>query len=164
MAKRRTSLAWKHRRHWEIPLLLFLSAGLLVLGLSMPVLQTTALLFWKDEYTIQAGIVNLWEDRHFGLALILLFFSVVFPAMKLLALSALWVLPIAGGSRKRLLHQIKILSKWSMLDVFVVAIIVVITQAGGIIDVKPRAGVYVFAASIVLSMIVTLLIDRRAKG
>jgi uncharacterized paraquat-inducible protein A len=49
-----------------------------------------------------------------------------------------------------------------MLDVFVVAIIVVMAKSSWMSDVTPKPGIYFFGSAIILSMIVTFLIQRLA--
>jgi len=45
--------------------------------------------------------------------------------------------------------------KWSMLDVFVVAVLVVSVKLGAIASVEMRYGLYAFAAAVILTMYVT---------
>jgi paraquat-inducible protein A len=61
--------------------------------------------------------------------------------------------------RKKVLFWLKILGKWSMLDVFVVAIVIVAVKFGLMAKAEPRAGVYVFGAAILLSMFLTFSVD-----
>ena len=56
---------------------------------------------------------------------------------------------------KKQLHWIHEYGKWSMLDVFVVAVLVVAVKLGAIADVEMRFGLYAFAASILLTMYIT---------
>ncbi len=64
--------------------------------------------------------------------------------------------------RQRLLYWLGILGKWSMMDVFVVAITVVLVKAGGLVNAEPQRGIYVFGAAVLSSMIVTMLFDSIA--
>ncbi len=62
--------------------------------------------------------------------------------------------------RKTLLRRIEALGRWSMLDVFVVALLVVTTKLGILADVEVHAGIYFFAASVLASMAASLLMNR----
>jgi paraquat-inducible protein A len=87
----------------------------------------------------------------------------VFPIAKLGILAFLWFVPFDEDRRQRVLHWTSTLGKWSMLDVFVVAIIIVVSQLGGLIEASARIGVYVFAAAIAGSIVTSMLIERLAR-
>ena len=143
-----------------VPLALILSSGLLAAGLSLPLLQTEQLLFWKSTYSVWTGVVSLWMQREYVLATILFTFSMVFPILKLAALTCIWFGPMRRAERERWLHWLGVLGKWSMLDVFIVAILIVVVKIGPLAKVNPRPGVYIFAAAIACSMLTTMLIER----
>jgi paraquat-inducible protein A len=65
----------------------------------------------------------------------------------------------------RALLRVEAVGRWSMLDVFVVALIVVAVRTSLIDDVSVHAGIYVFTAAIVLSLLVVqrmTVLARRA--
>lgn len=156
------SLRAQHPKRWDVPALIVVSTGLLIAGLSLPVMRTTKLVFWKDEYSIWSGIRALFEESHFGLGVLLLFFSVVFPFAKLAALGGIWFVPMKAGWRQRTLFWLKVLGKWSMLDVFVIAVIIVISQMGGVVEAEARIGVYIFGGAIIGSMLASFMVDHLA--
>lgn len=163
---RRVSLASGQRgglRAWAVPTGLIVAAGLLTVGLSLPVLHVQKLVFWKSDYSIVAGIRGMWAAGQYGLAALIFFFSVLFPYAKLGALGVLWYGRFSPVRRGRLLEWLKVLGKWSMLDVFVVAVIVVITKSGGPLDAEPRVGIYVFGAAVVWSLVLSMYVDRVAS-
>jgi len=65
---------------------------------------------------------------------------------------------------KKLLHYLSLVSKWSMLDVFIVALLVVIVRLGITGKVEVRWGIYVFAVSVVLSTLATQKLSRITHG
>lgn len=162
-AKRSESLFHIHHTRWDILVLWLLSTGLLIAGLMLPVMRTEKLIFWEDSYSILQGVKALIAEKHFGLAIILFLFSIVFPIAKLGTLAFLWFVPFDDEKRRKVLHWTSVLGKWSMLDVFVVAIIVVISQFGGLIEASARVGVYVFAAAIACSIVTAMLVEQLAK-
>ena len=95
--------------------------------------------------------------------MIILLFSIIFPVGKLLILFAVWFLPLAEHRRAGCLTWLGILGKWSMLDVFVVAITIVITKISKFAEAEARPGIYFFTISILLAMLVTERIDRIGK-
>lgn len=145
---------------------LFLSVILLFVGLSLPLMDAqTGILWkqWKSSYSVWAGVVALWNQQHYLLALVIFFFSMVFPFFKLLALAVIWFARLGSAQRAALLHWLELLGKWSMLDVFAVAILVVLVKLGPLANVQPRQGVYFFTAAIFSSMLTTMYITRLAR-
>ena len=63
--------------------------------------------------------------------------------------------------RHRYVHWLSVLGKWSMLDVFVVAVLIASVKLGSIASIEIHYGLYVFAASVILMMVATHLIHRR---
>jgi paraquat-inducible protein A len=155
----RLSLASRFPRRVDIPIQCLASLALLIAGLTLPVLETQKLVFWKSSYTIIDGIINLWKDGHYALSILIFVFSIIFPAIKLAGQAWLWFRPFDAERRQAWAHTINALGKWSMLDVFVVAVVVVITQTGGLLDASPRPGIYFFGAAIALSMLVTMQLN-----
>jgi paraquat-inducible protein A len=94
------------------------------------------------------------------LALIVVAFSVVFPIVKLGALLAALFLELDQARRMVGLRTLSLIGRWSMLDVFVVAILVGSVQLGVLSEGRARPGIYVFAAAILWSMIATVAVHR----
>ena len=139
-----------------------LSAILLCIGLSLPLLYSQKL-FWKSTYSVWAGVVALWDQGEHALAAVLFFFSIIFPTIKLIGLAIIWFEKLPEDKRTHLLHWLSLLGKWSMLDVFVVAILIVLVKLGPFVKVEPRVGVYVFSAAILASMLTTMYISALAN-
>ena len=164
----RTAWSLHHRQPRHTPAVasaILASTLLLLLGLSLPLMDAqTGILWarWKNSYSVWAGVVALWEDNEILLALVLFFFSMVFPIAKLSALSVIWFMALPEEQRERLLRWLEVLGKWSMLDVFVVAILIVLVKLGPLAKVEPRSVVYVFAAAIACSMLTTMYVTYLA--
>ena len=156
-------LAAVHWRNVEVPLLLAAAAAALGFGLHMPTITFKEMVFWKHTFSIVTGIQGLYQDKQYALAALVGFFSVVFPIVKITVLTAIWFLPLTRKIRLRLVRLLGALGKWSMLDVFIVAIMIVISRLSGVMKAAPRAGIYVFAASIICAMIVTVRIESLSK-
>ena len=146
-----------------VPAALLLSTSLLITGLSLPLLYAQQLVFWKSSYSVWQGVVVLWKQNECLLAVIVFFFSMVFPVVKLLALAVIWFARLPDGQRATLLRWLEALGKWSMLDVFMVAILIVLVKLGPLAHVEPRSGVYFFAAAIFASMFTTKYVDHLAR-
>lgn len=147
-----------------IPLGLAAAFVLLILGLFLPVMHLKELVIFKSTFSVVTGIQGLFHEGHYGLAIILFLFSVVFPIFKLAALCALWSGKMVARKRERFLHWLAVLGKWSMLDVFVVAVTIVITKISKLAAAEPRAGIYFFCASVVLTMFITGKITKTSAS
>jgi len=150
-------------RHLEVPALLLVSAILLIFGLTLPTVTLKELVFWKHTFSILSGIQNLFKEGHYFLSVIIFLFSVVFPIAKLATLGTLWFARLPRRKRLFLLRWLGALGKWSMLDVFIVAIMIVISMTSGLMSAEPHVGIYIFGASIMLSMIATMRMNRLSR-
>ncbi|MDP2654318.1 MAG: paraquat-inducible protein A [Candidatus Omnitrophota bacterium] len=140
----------------DIVILIIVSMFLLIIGLSLPIL-TVQKLWESNTYSIVTGVENLWLEKHYVLAVVIFLFSVIFPIAKLLSLSAVWFIRLKAGHRQRVIALIEVFGKWSMLDVFVSAIIIVWVKLGALASAQAENGIYFFGASVLLTMIASSL-------
>ena len=158
------SLAARYPWRLDVPLLLSASLVLLAQGLTMPAMEIRALIFWVDQYSILSNIQNLHHAGKESAAIALAVCSVVYPSVKILVLLFLWLSPFPASWRSRCVHLMRMLGRWSMVDVFAVTAIVAASRTVGLLlDARPLTGIYVYAASIVVLMIATVLLDRLAS-
>jgi len=128
-------------------------SGLLVAGWTLPIMTVQKLVFFAEEVSIVAGARQLWEAGNYFLCVVVLAFSVAFPALKMLIALTLWYgADTRGSDLAGLLGWLETFGRWSMLDVFVVALTIVAIQISIVSDVTTHAGLYVFTAAVVLSM------------
>ena len=164
MARRRIrSLATRFPRRLDVPLLLGASLVLLLSGLSMPLLETRTLLFWRDEHSIIANIVDMHKEEKLVAAVILASGCVGYPLLKIGALFFLWIVPFPARWRSRCVGLLRLLGRWSMVDVVAVAAIVLASRAIGPMDARPLPGLYLYAAAILVLSVATVLMDRLAR-
>ena len=132
----------------------FVLAGvLLVLGWTLPIMTISKLVFFAERISILDGIAVLWREDQMFLCLVVALFSIVFPALKMLAALWLWyAVDLESDILHTSLDRLELLGRWSMLDVFLVALTVVAIQVSLIGEVTTHAGLYVFTAAVVLSM------------
>jgi len=145
---------------------LALAGGLLVTGWLVPIMTVHRLVIFVDRVSILQGAAELWRGQEYVLSLLVIVFSVIFPAVKLLVAGTLWYgIDAEAGWLARALDWLEALGRWSMLDVFVVALTVVAVQISLIGEVSTHAGLYVFVAAVLLSMVSVqrmLVLARRA--
>lgn len=123
-----------------------------------------------DAFRLVDTIEDLWRDGQIGLSLVIIAFTLVFPIGKYVALTFVMV-GRYDSRRATVLRWVKNLGQWSMGDVFVVALLVVIVRVNNAVaqvEVEPLAGLWVFAASVLLSMVASaalgLHFDRVEKA
>lgn len=157
------SLISRHPWRLDLPLLLGASAVLLFLGLTMPALEIRALLIFRDEHSILSNIESLYRQGRRPAALVLAGCSVAYPAAKIALLLGLLFVPFPAGGRRALIRLLRLLGRWSMVDVFAVTAIVVGSRVVVGLEARPLPGIYVYAASILTLMAATMLMDRLAR-
>lgn len=150
---------------WALGFLLLASAGLLLLGWVLPVMTIKTLFIFDDQVSILGACFRLLEEGEVLLFLIIMVFTIIFPAAKLALAFDTWLrLHRPGAKLGQAIGWIETLGKWSMLDVFVVALVVVVIKLSYVSDVTVHLGLYVFALAVVLSMVSVKSICLRARA
>jgi len=146
---------------WIVNLVLLVALVLLVIGLTAPILTLEKFYVFTNQVSLWSALQQLWEQNDWGLLLLLGTFSVVFPVLKILFLLKITNLEAADSElHKQHLKWLAIYSKWSMLDVFVVALLVVSVKLNVLAEANVEYGIYVFAASVILTTLVSHLSVR----
>ena len=145
-------------------LLLLGSALLLVLGWLMPVMTVETLFIFEDDVSILGASFRLLEHGDFLLFIVIVLFTVLFPTTKLIVAFFAWRQVLRADARHvRAVHWVEGIGKWPMLDVFVVALIVVIIKMSVVSDVSIEPGLYVFIIAVVASMVIVRRIFTLAR-
>lgn len=129
-----------------------MSALALVVGLVAPVMTLKKLVVVKNTFSLGSGLISLGAEGHIILFVLIGLFSVVFPIAKI-ALLTIATNAVSGERITRWLGWLNIFGKWSMLDVFVVAVLLATVKLRMLADVEVHYGLYAFAASVVLTMV-----------
>ncbi len=116
--------------------------------------------------TILSGIIKLALEGYPGIAVIVFTASVIVPIGKLLALSGLLLSVqqrwrMSQHRRAQLFRVLEFLGRWSMLDIFVVAIMVALVHLGQVVAVQPGMGALLFGATVILTLMASLSFDPR---
>jgi paraquat-inducible protein A len=133
---------------------------------TLPIMATASVVTGRESHTILGGIVELWHSGSWDLALIVFIASIAVPILKIAAL-ALLVITAQRRSRWRqaerasLYRLIETVGHWSMLDVFVVVLLVGMVRFGAFASVDPAAGLLAFGAVVVLTMLASASFDPR---
>jgi len=98
---------------------------LFILGTLAPMITLKKLFIFEEPFSLLAGLVRLFQEGEYALFGIILVFSVVFPLLKICLLLVLCQTMRWTQTRMRtLLHWVSVTGRWSMLDVFIVALLV----------------------------------------
>jgi len=141
--------------------LLFLTLALLIPGLVAPIISLKKFLLIENTFSILSGIIQLLNEGQIFLFLLISGFSIIIPILKLFVLFRLLSINRINSSRlDKYLHWMHLYGKWSMLDVFVVAVLVVTVKLGAVANVEMHYGLYFFSASVLLTMFITARIVK----
>jgi paraquat-inducible protein A len=140
-------------------LLLYLPANLL------PVMATSSV-FGSNQHTLLGGIHELWVSGDWALALIVFVASIAVPLIKIGVLLLLLVTAQRQSrwrsqERTQLYRLLDAVGHWSMLDVFVVVMLVGMMNFGNLASVQPEAGLLAFGAVVVLTIFAVISFDPR---
>ncbi len=136
-----------------INILLLVALACLVVGLTAPLLTLEKMYFFENTVSLLSTIKELFEQGEWFLFVIIGFFSLCVPLLKITSLLLILNLSYPKGSfLDNVLHVIEIIGKWSMLDVFVVALLLVSVKLGALAKVEVHYGLYAFALSVLLTI------------
>lgn len=119
-----------------------------------------------SQSTIVGGAVELARAGAYFVAAVVLVASILIPIGKFVAITYLAV-SIGRRSarslreRRRLHGVVEMVGRWSMIDVFVVAVLAALVQLGFIASISPGPAAGAFALSVVLTMLSAQCLDRR---
>lgn len=144
---------------WLVGLICYVPANL------YPMLQTRTLLKVQED-TIVGGAVELVHHGAVGIAIIILIASVVIPIGKFLAIAFLAISVTrpssASNHHRQLLYEVvEYIGRWSMIDIFVVAIMSSLVQLNTLAAVNPGRASLFFALSVIFTMLSAQAFDSR---
>ena len=145
---------------------LLIAAVILYIPANLLPMMHTSSLFGSQSDTIMSGVVYFWTSGSWYLALVIFFASIMVPLLKMLALVVLLVSVQLRSrwqqnQRARLYRMVEAIGRWSMLDIYVVAMIVALVQLKGLATIQPGAGAIAFGAVVVLTMFSAMSFDPR---
>jgi paraquat-inducible protein A len=131
----------------------------------LPVTLTTYLGRTQTD-TIISGVIYFMQTGSWGIAMIIFVASIVVPVLKLVVLSGLLIsvqrrTVWRPRERTRLYRLIDVVGRWSMLDVFVVTVLIALVRLGYLSTIEAGPGIVYFAAVVVLTMIAAMTFDPR---
>ncbi|MEO1067275.1 MAG: paraquat-inducible protein A [Pseudomonadota bacterium] len=146
-------------------LLIFLVAAATLtffLGITQPLMVFEKLFFWEEQASLVEIVQQLWLDQSWPLALVVGGFSILLPLIKLVYLGTASLAPALLTSAPWM-SFLSHLSKWSMMDVLIVAIIIVATKTSGLAKATAQPGLWYFMVSVILMAVATVLVQREKR-
>ncbi|MCW8091356.1 paraquat-inducible protein A [Alteromonas sp. ASW11-130] len=157
-----TTASTSIQRTWA----LLLTATLLYIPANILPIMTTSIFGRSEPSTIIGGVIALWEMGSYPIAIIILIASVVVPVAKILILA--WLnLSVQSGMlnnpqvRIKYFRLVEWIGRWSMIDVFVVAILVALIQLGNTLSIYPGPAALAFCAVVFVTMLAAITFDAR---
>lgn len=133
---------------------------LLIIGLTRPMFTFTHFYFFDDTFSLVDGVFHLATQGEYILFSLLFIFSLLMPTLKMLMLFyTINAASVFSYVQQRRLDKLAKIGKWSMLDVYVIAILAVTVKLGMIASVTIHYGLIAFALSVSMSMILPWLIS-----
>jgi paraquat-inducible protein A len=132
---------------------------------ALPVMNTSSL-FGSEKDTILSGVVYLWTSGSWPLAVIVFIASIAVPMLKIIALLFLVISTQFRSAwspqqRARIYRVVEMVGRWSMLDIYVITILVALVQFKGLATIQAGPAAIAFGSVVVLTMFAALSFDPR---
>jgi paraquat-inducible protein A len=143
---------------------LLISLAMLVAGLLLPAITIRSFWFARD-YSLLDSVLAFLEAGDWFLFLITALFSILFPLGKIVTALALWyALDASRPVAHRALVWLGTLSKWSMLDVFIIALVILVADGRLLSSADIGIGAIVFSLAVLLSTWAVRRLARLAEN
>ncbi|MGV8570810.1 MAG: paraquat-inducible protein A [Pseudomonas asiatica] len=157
-ARRPNSIA----RTWA----LLIAASILYIPANMLPIMTVSTLGQGSPDTIMSGVITLLKHGMVPIAAVVFIASILVPTFKLVGIGLLLYSvqrrqPLSARQRILMYRFIEFIGRWSMLDIFVIAILVAVVNFGRIASVEANLGAVAFATVVILTMLAALTFDPR---
>lgn len=131
----------------------------------LPVMDTSSL-FGAQKDTIMSGVVYLWTSGSWPLAVLVFIASIAVPMLKILAISFLALMANFRSTwqpdqRARIYRIVELVGRWSMLDIYVIAVLTALVQFNALATVRAGPAAIAFGAVVVLTMFAAMSFDPR---
>lgn len=148
---------------------LLIAASILYLPANLYPMMYTTSVGQTEESTILSGVALLWHLKSYPVAMVIFFASIIIPLSKIIILIYLYHHSGKANQRNVLtarknitLYRItEFIGRWSMIDIFVVALLAALVQLHQLMSIEPGPAALSFAAVVILTMLSALTFDSR---
>ena len=142
------------------------SAALMLIPANLYPVMTVIQFGQGDPNTILSGVMHLIDSGMWPLGMLVFFASFVVPLSKIAVLVMLLLTVQKGSTWRRrdrtLLYRVtEVVGAWSMIDIFLVGILVALVNMDALASVRPGVGAIFFGAAVVLTMLAAMSFDPR---
>lgn len=150
------------KRTWA----LLITSALLYVPANLLPIMTVNSLGMGEPSTIMAGVITLIQHGMLPIAIVVFVASILVPTFKLVGIGLLLYSiqrhqPLSAKQRVVMFRFIEWIGRWSMLDIFVIAILVSVVDFGRIASVEANIGAAAFAGVVILTMMAAVTFDPR---
>lgn len=143
-----------------------LAAAVLYIPANMLPIMTVVEIGEVTQNTIVGGMLTFWRSGAYPIAIVIFTASILIPLLKIIALTWLCLaakgkLHPSPGMLGRVYWFTELLGRWSMVDIFVVGILVALVQLGNYMTITVGPGALAFAGVVVLTMFAAMSFDPR---
>ncbi|WP_312936053.1 paraquat-inducible protein A [Pseudomonas sp.] len=145
---------------------LLFTAMILYIPANLLPIMTVSSLGQGTPDTIMSGVITLMKHGMVPIAGVVFVASILVPTFKLIGIALLLYSvqrhqPLSARQRIWMYRFIEFIGRWSMLDIFVIAILVAVVNFGRIASVEANLGAVAFATVVILTMFAALTFDPR---
>lgn len=145
---------------------LLITATILYIPANVLPIMTVSSLGQGSPDTIMSGVISLMQHGMLPIAAVVFVASILVPTFKLVGIGLLLYSvqrrqPLSARQRIWMYRFIEFIGRWSMLDIFVIAILVAVVNFGRIASVEANLGAVAFACVVILTMFAALTFDPR---
>ncbi|BDM20851.1 paraquat-inducible protein A [Pseudomonas sp. NPDC089428] len=145
---------------------LLITASILYIPANLLPIMTVSTLGQGSGDTIMSGVITLLKHGMVPIAAVVFIASILVPTFKLVGIGLLLYSvqrrqPLSARQRILMYRFIEFIGRWSMLDIFVIAILVAVVNFGRIASVEANLGAVAFATVVILTMLAALTFDPR---
>lgn len=146
-----------------LPVLFVAAPFLFAFGVTQPLMSFKKLFFFKEDPSLIGIIGALFDNGDYLLGIVVALFSLVFPLIKMVAIAAEALTP-PGEASNWFARLVPFLTKWSMMDVMLVAIVIAAAKTSGLADAFSEAGLWFYAGSALMTTLIQWLVARRNRA
>ena len=140
-----------------VPAMLMTALSLNIIALTMPFMMVEVFGKPHEQYSIPTTVSLMWSLKFYWIAILVAVFSIAFPFVKIFSLFILWYVPLTSRIRYRGLRLLSQLGRWSLLDVFVALVLIVLSHHQKLFVTDTMIGLPLFIAAICLSILTSEL-------
>ncbi|BET96399.1 membrane integrity-associated transporter subunit PqiA [Xenorhabdus taiwanensis] len=156
----------RRRNSLQCTMALLITSAILYIPANVLPIMVTQALGQQINSTILEGIILLWGSGSYPVAMVIFIASIMIPLLKMLAIGWLcWDAKSHTSHDSEKMHfiyeMVEFVGRWSMIDVFVIAVLSALVRMGQLMSIYPALGAVLFALVVILTMFASIMFDPR---